>query len=165
MTKHAAFDLWRKMPRGITGWCASRASLKRKKIATRIPNTTRQMTFGESQGKVAPPKFSPSSTMTIKPMREMLPAQSTAFIPSTNLVFGSWTSKKRSKRPNATPQTGRLTQNIHLQDKYCVKAPPRTGPIPPATAQVTWRSPRKSGRVLPEMSIKQWTRSNRKTDK
>lgn len=148
MIRHAALDLWRKRPRGIIGYRANRPSLKRNRMATKIPNTTRHMTFGESHGKDTPPKFRPSSTITIRPMRKMLPAQSTALIPSTNLVFGSCTSKKSSKRTKATPQTGRLTQKIHLQDRYCVNAPPRTGPRPPATAQVSCRSPRKSGRVL-----------------
>lgn len=115
------------------------------------------MTFGESQGKVAPPKFSPNSTMTIRPMRETLPAQSTALTPSTNLVLGLWTSRKSSRRAKATPQTGRFIQNIHLHDRYVEKIPPRTGPRPPATAQVTCRSPRKSGRVLqPGVNKRDW---------
>ena len=134
MMRHATLDLRRNKPRGMIGWRADRASLKRKKKASKAPTTTRQMTFGEFQGYAMPPKLRPSSTMTMTPTIEKLPAQSMALMPAVNLVFGSCTSRKRSSRKNAGPQIGRLIQKIHLHDRNCVNVPPSTGPMPPATA-------------------------------
>jgi hypothetical protein len=36
----------------------------------------------------------------------------------------------------------RLIQNIHRQETYCEKIPPRTGPIPPAIAHIISSHPR-----------------------
>lgn len=134
MARHATFDLWRNSPNGIIGFLVSRLSLKRKKKVMSTPTTMRQMTLGESQGKVVPPKLSPSNTITMRPTIDTQPAQSMNLIPSENFVLGLCTSRNRNRRRNAGPHTGKLIQKIHLHDKSWVKAPPRTGPRPPATA-------------------------------
>lgn len=40
------------------------------------------------------------------------------------------------------PAMGRLIQKIQRQETYSVKRPPRTGPVPPATAHMSCKSPR-----------------------
>ena len=128
--------------KGINGYCASRLSLKTKKTDIRQPKTIRQTTFGESQGKVVPPKFRPSRGMIVRPTMEMLPNQSIALRPSEIAVFGLWTSKKRRMRTKASAEHGRLIQKIQGHETSWVKTPPRIGPIPPASAQMNSQRPR-----------------------
>ena len=132
----------------MSGCRVNFASLKTKTMDSKEPATTRHMTFGESQGKVTPPKFSPSSNITMRLSIERLPAQSIALAPSANLVRGLCTSKKISSRRNVVPATGRLIQKIHRQETYCANVPPRIGPIPPAMAHITFNKPKYNARLL-----------------
>jgi hypothetical protein len=63
-------------------------------------------------------------------------------MPTINFVLGLCTSKNISNSKNVVPEIGRLIQKFHRQDAYCVNAPPRTGPTPPATAHIACRRPR-----------------------
>jgi hypothetical protein len=58
-----------------------------KKPSMRIPNTIKQITFGEFHGNVSPPKSRPSNVISVTPSMVTVPNQSTAFIPSQILVF------------------------------------------------------------------------------
>jgi len=99
----------------MIGYFASFFSLKMKKKVMKHPKMIKQMTVGDFQGKVVPPKSRPSSSITVRPRIERLPAQSMAFRPSKNGVLGLWTSRKRSNSMNVTKQTGRFIQKHHLQ--------------------------------------------------
>ena len=133
---------------GINGYLARRRSLKMNNIDIEHPKMIRQITLGESQGKVVPPKLRPSRSITVSPIIERLPNQSMARTPSKSLVRGLWTSRKRRRSRKARPEKGRLTQKIHRQERSCVSTPPSTGPTPPAIAQMHSQSPRKRLRFL-----------------
>lgn len=110
------FDLSLSNPNGINGYRANLLSLTTKNTLIKQPKTIKHTTFGLPQGKVVPPKFSPSSNMTTKPIIEMLPNQSTALMPSLIVVFGLCTSRKRRIRTKARAEQGRLTQKIQRQE-------------------------------------------------
>lgn len=152
-TRLETFDRFLNILNGIKGYSASRFSLKIKSIDIKHPKIIKQMTLGESQGNVVPPKFRPRSNMTVSPNMERLPNQSIARTPSCSLVRGLWTSRKRSRSRKAKPEKGRLIQKIHRQDRSCASTPPRTGPTPPAMAQIHSQSPRKRARLLCSVSI------------
>jgi hypothetical protein len=114
----------------------------------RAPKIIRQITCGDFQANVAPPKSNPSSNMSVSPSTEALPNQSMALNPSIIFVLGLCTSKKKTRRTNVMPEIGRLIQKVHLQVTYCEKAPPSNGPTPPAKAHITSIKPRYRLRCL-----------------
>lgn len=148
--KLKTFDRFCIICNGIKGYLARRRSLKMNRIDIRQPKIIRQITLGESHGKVVPPKLRPNSSITVSPIIEALPYQSIARIPSWSLVRGLWTSRKSSKSKKASPEKGRLIQKIHRQEDNCASTPPRMGPIPPAIAQMHSHNPRKRLRLLPQ---------------
>lgn len=141
----------------MRGYFDSRAWLKTKTPSIAHPETIRHITLGEFQGNNSPPKFNPSNGIERAPIMAILPNQSTALIPSIKGVRGLWTSRKSNSRMKDVPATGRLIQNIHLHETYWVNAPPRTGPTPPATAQIACKNPRYNALclylVLAELSL------------
>ena len=145
-------EVLRKRRRGINGYSANLASLKIKKPIIRTPNTMRQMTFGEFQGNVSPPKSRPSNVMSVTPSMVTVPNQSIAFIPSQIWVFGLWTSKNSRIIRKANPASGRLIYQIHLQETFSARAPPRIGPMAPAVAHTHSRVPRTRLRRLHNVS-------------
>ena len=141
-TKLAMFDLAEKRSGGMRGYLASRFSLNMKKTDMTAPNTIKQMTLGEFQGNVTPPKSRPRRTIKVSPMMLMLPSQSIALTPSISDVFGLCTSRNSWSKTKATPATGRLIHQHQRQDTSWVRAPPSTGPAPPAAAQTNSQNPR-----------------------
>ena len=142
------FDRFRNNRRGMIGYLASLASLNTKRIDIKSPNTIRQTTCGEFQGKVIPPKSRPRRNITAKPTTDRLPNQSIAMIPAMKPVPGLWRSRKKNTTRKVRPELGRLIHQIHLQETNCVKAPPRIGPTPLANAHVTFRTPSQKPRSL-----------------
>lgn len=108
MTRIATFDRSRKRLIGMSGYLASRFSAKTKKTDIKAPNMIKQITVGESQANVVPPKFSPSSNISVSPSIVRLPNQSIALRPSIALVLGLWTSRNSKSRTKASPDKGRL---------------------------------------------------------
>jgi hypothetical protein len=82
--------------------------MKRPPITT--PKTMRQMTFGDDQGKMTPPKSRPRSSMRVSPRTHKLPKKSIALRPSTTFVLGLCTSRKNKRRKKVVPEMGRLIQ-------------------------------------------------------
>lgn len=136
------------IPKGISGYLASLFLLNMKNRDMAEPKTIRQMTMGEFQGKVAPPKSRPSRIIISRPSIEALPNQSTAFMPSVSFVLGLCTSKNSNSKRKAIPAIGKLIQKHHRHERSSVKAPPSTGPIPPAMAHKTSDNPKKRARRL-----------------
>ena len=124
----ATLEGWRKRLRAMRGWLATLNSMKTKKTAMTAPKTIRQITVGEFQGNVTPPKLSPSSSIRVRPRMNKLPSQSMAPRPSTTLVLGLCTSRNTTRSMKAVPDMGRLTQKFQRHDRYCEKTPPRIGP-------------------------------------
>lgn len=141
-TRLPTFDLSRNSARGINGYRASFFSLKMKRTDMKQPNTMRQITVGEFQGNIAPPKLRPRSSMSTKLSTQRMPNQSMALSPSIAPVLGLCTSRNISRRRNVVPHMGRLIQKFQRQETSSVKAPPTTGPPPPATAQTNSTRPR-----------------------
>jgi hypothetical protein len=96
----------------------------------RRPKTMRQMTRGEFQGNVSPPKSRPSRSIRTRPRMDIPPNQSTAFRPSRILVRGLCTSRKMRRIRKARAQKGRLMYQIQRQETSWVNVPPRMGPTP-----------------------------------
>ena len=141
-TKQAMFERCLNSFRGMRGYRARRFSLNTKNRDIREPKITRQITCGEFHGNVAPPNSSPSKSMRVSARIDRLPNQSMALKPSITGVLGLWTSKNISNKKNVIPQIGRFIQKLHLQETFSVKKPPRTGPTPPAIAQITSNNPK-----------------------
>ena len=70
------------------GYLASFHSLIKKRTIVMTPNTSRQMTIAEDQGKDTPPYSRPRRNMTVPPVTSRTPSQSIAFRPSSMGVFG-----------------------------------------------------------------------------
>lgn len=118
----------------------------------RAPKTSKQITFGDDQGNVFPPKSRPIKSINVNAKMLIEPAQSTALTPSTNGVLGLCTSRKKSNKTNVTPQQGRLIHQHHLQVARSVKTPPRIGPRAPAMAQIASQNPKYNVRRLKPVS-------------
>jgi hypothetical protein len=94
---------------GITGYCASFASLRRKQTPITKPNRIRQMTFAELHAKITPPNSRPRRSVNVAPTIAMLPNQSTAFSPATREVDGVSSLRKRDMTMMARPEHGTWT--------------------------------------------------------
>lgn len=70
------------------------------------PNTSRQTTVAEDQGKDTPPYSRPRRNMTVPPVTSMTPSQSMAFRPSRMGVFGVSMSRKTIMMAKAIPSKG-----------------------------------------------------------
>lgn len=127
---------------GIKGYFATRFSVKTKKPISTTPKMIKQMTVGELQGNVTPPKSKPIRIISVTPTIAKVPNQSKALNPSRMPVRGLCTSSRKNSVPNETAQIGRFTQKHHRQLAYCVNAPPSNGPTPPASPQQTFVRPR-----------------------
>jgi len=138
----AKFDRLRNIRIGMMGFCANIASYTTKIMLAKDPKTSKQITFGEPQGLIIPPKFKPRRNIKLMPRTKRIPSQSTAFMPRRMLVLGLCTCKQRQIIRNDKPEIGRLIHQFHLQETYCVSAPPRRGPMPPARLHTTPMSPR-----------------------
>jgi hypothetical protein len=152
MSKHPIFDLWEKITKGMRGYFAKLHSLNRKHPTRKPPAISKPITVGLFQANVEPPKSRPSKSIVIKPTSVAVPSQSIALIPTMSGVRGLCTSRKKRSSRNAIPDTGRLIQKIQRQEMNSVNRPPRTGPAPPATAQVIWRRPRYRLRSLIQLA-------------
>lgn len=104
------FEGWAKTPNGIKGYFATFFSLRKKSTDMNAPKTIRQITFGDDQGKITPPKSSPSKSISVRPRMHRLPRKSIALSPSTTFVLGLWTSRKKRSRKKVSPEIGRLIQ-------------------------------------------------------
>lgn len=70
------------------------------------PNTSRQTTVAEDQGKDTPPYSRPRRNMTVPPVTSMTPSQSMAFRPARMGVFGVSMSRKNRMMAKAMPSKG-----------------------------------------------------------
>ncbi len=140
-----------------------------KKPSIRTPKTIRQITLGEFQGNVSPPKSRPINVMSVTPSTVTVPNQSIAFTPSQILVFGLWTSRNNRIIRKANPARGRFKYQIHLQDTSSARAPPMMGPTEPAVAQTHSRDPRtrlrRLGNVSHGLSIFLWEQTSYRIDR
>lgn len=88
------------------GYLASFHSLMKKRTMVTTPNTSRQTTVAEDQGKDTPPYSRPRRNMTVPPVTSMTPSQSMAFKPSRMGVFGVSMSRKMTMMAKAIPSKG-----------------------------------------------------------
>ena len=102
----ARLEGFEKRRRGIIGYLASFHSLIKKRTIVMTPNTSRQTTVAEDQGKDTPPYSRPRRNMTVPPVMSMTPSQSMAFKPSRIAVFGVSISRKTMMMPKAMPSKG-----------------------------------------------------------
>ena len=142
MSRHARFDLDRKIPRDMRGNFAMLFSVQKKKPSIQQPARIKPIFVGLFHGNTVPPKSSPRRSIAIRPRIERQPSHSMAFSPTRNGVRGLCTSRKRNSRMKVVPAIGRMIQKMKRQDRNCVKTPPKTGPMAPASAQMMDRSPR-----------------------
>ena len=91
---------------GIIGYLASFHSLMKKRTIVMTPNTSRQTTVAEDQGKDTPPYSRPRRNMTVPPVTSMTPSQSMAFRPSRMGVFGVSMSRKTIMMAKAIASKG-----------------------------------------------------------
>jgi len=126
----------------MIGFCANFASNNTNKMLAKNPKTSKQITFGEPQGLIIPPRFNPRRNIKLIPRTKRIPSQSTACTPRSRFVLGLCTCRQRQSIKKDKPEIGRLIHQFHRQETYCVKAPPRSGPMPPARLQTTPMSPR-----------------------
>ena len=104
----ARFERFEKRPRGISGYGATRHSIRKKMPMTTAPKMIRQSTVAESQGWAMPPNSSPSKSIMTPPTMVREPSQSTALRPSRRGVLGVLISRKKSRMRKATPSNGRF---------------------------------------------------------
>ena len=91
---------------GIIGYLANFHSLMKKRTMVMTPNTSRQTTVAEDQGKDTPPYSRPRRNMTVPPVMSMTPIQSMAFKPSRIGVLGVSMSRKTKIMAKAIPSKG-----------------------------------------------------------
>ena len=102
----ARLEGFEKRRSGIIGYLASFHSLIKKRTIVMTPNTSRQTTVAEDQGKDTPPYSRPRRNMTVPPVISMTPSQSMAFKPSRIGVFGVSMSRKTMMMAKAMPSKG-----------------------------------------------------------
>lgn len=109
-TKHTAkdamLDLCLKIRSGIIGYLASFHSFRKKRTTKTAPNTKRQTTVAEDQGKLTPPYVRPSRNITVPAVIVMTPIQSMALRPDMMAVFGVSMSRKKRMMANAIASKG-----------------------------------------------------------
>lgn len=91
---------------GIIGYLASFHSLRKKRTMVTTPNTSRQTTVAEDQGKDTPPYSRPRRNITVPPVMSITPSQSMAFRPSSMGVLGVSMSRKTMMMAKAIPSKG-----------------------------------------------------------
>ena len=108
MAMVAEFEALLKTPRGITGYFAALASIRKNRTEQATPTVIRTRTVGEVQLNDSPPIFRPSSVMRVTASSARLPSQSTALSPAQTGVLGLCTSKKSNKMMKLRPPIGRF---------------------------------------------------------
>ncbi len=106
-----------KRRRGIIGYFASFHSFIKKRTIVMRPNTSRQTTVAEDQGKDTPPYSRPRRNMTVPPVTSMTPSQSMAFRPSRMGVFGVSISRKTTMMAKAIPSKGTEERSAGIENK------------------------------------------------
>ena len=162
----AALDRLLKSANGITGCLANFHCERKKNTNSTIPRIMRQSTIAEVQGKFTPPNPRPTRSSSVAAVTVEAPSQSMAFRPAISGVFGVWTSRKTNRMMKAIPSQGthkmisetltdissdlRFRKKHHRQLTLSVKAPPITGPIADASAQVAPIIAKYKPRSLPQ---------------
>ena len=91
---------------GIIGYFANFHSLMKKRTMVITPNTSRQTTVAEDQGKDTPPYSRPRRNITVPPVISITPSQSMAFRPSRMGVLGVSMSRKTMMMAKAMLSNG-----------------------------------------------------------
>lgn len=102
----ARLETLEKRRSGIIGYLANFHSFMKKRTMVTTPNTSRQTTVAEDQGRDAPPYSRPRRNMTVPPVMSITPSQSIAFRPSRIGVFGVSISRKTIMMAKAMPSKG-----------------------------------------------------------
>ena len=113
----AAFEELLKTARGITGYFAAFASIRKNSTEHATPTVIKTSTVGEVQSNDSPPMFRPSKVIRVTASSARLPSQSTALSPAQTGVLGLCTSRKRSRMTKLRPQIGRF---MYLDDRESV---------------------------------------------
>ena len=103
---------------GIIGYLASFHSLMKKRTRVMTPNTSRQTTVAEDQGKDTPPYSRPRRNMTVPPVTRTTPSQSMAFRPSRIGVLGISMSRKTKMMAKAIASKGTEKTSAGSETRY-----------------------------------------------